>query len=170
MFTKCSAFLQHIGAKGDSPLKPRRLQPPGAPFGARRDAKENRAATRRKATMARPKKHGNEETVPVSFRLTKTERLAYLDKCEAAGLSPSHFFRDCVLTNQTQIVARPKPSGDRQRLLFLVNKTSNNLNQLAHRANTDHLAGKLTETRYEEIIDNLETISRFLKATIHHVD
>lgn len=170
MFTKCSAFLQHIRAKGDSPLKPRRLRAPGAPSGARHGAKEKRAATRRKATMARPKKHGDEGTVPVSFRLTTTERLAYLDKCEAAGLSPSDFFRDCVLTNKTQIVARPKASADRQRLLYLVNKTSNNINQLAHRANSDHLAGKLSEARYEEIIDNLEMIARFLKATIPHVD
>jgi len=120
--------------------------------------------------MARPKKHGDESTVPVSFRLTKTERLDYLAKCEAAGLSPSDFFRDCVLTNRTQIVARPKASADRQRLLYLVNKTSNNLNQLAHRANSDHLAGKLSETKYEEMIDSLETIARFLKATIPHVD
>jgi hypothetical protein len=119
--------------------------------------------------MARQKKHG-ESTKPVSFRLTESERLAYLAKCDAAGLSPSDFFRDCVLTNRTQIVARPKPSADRQRLLYLVNKTSNNMNQLAHRANADHLAGKLTEAGYESLIDNLETIARYLKAMIPHVD
>jgi hypothetical protein len=120
--------------------------------------------------MARPKKHGDEETMPVSFRLAKSERLAYLAKCKAAGLSPSDFFRECVLTNKTQIVARPKASADRQRMLFLVNKTSNNLNQLAYRANSDHLAGKLSEAKYEALLDNLELIARYMKATLGHVD
>lgn len=120
--------------------------------------------------MARPKKHGDEETKPVSFRLAQSERLAYLAKCEAAGLSPSDFFRQCVLTNKTQIVARPKASADRQRVLFLVNKASNNMNQLAYRANSDHLAGKLSEAKYQALIDNLELIARYMKATLGHVD
>lgn len=119
--------------------------------------------------MARPKKHGDEPSKPVSFRLAESERLAYLAKCEAAGLSPSDFFRECVLTNKTQIIARPKASADRERLLFLVNKTSNNMNQLAYRANSDHLAGKLTEVKYEVILENLELIARFLKASIDNV-
>lgn len=120
--------------------------------------------------MARPKKHGDEATKPVSFRLAESERLAYLAKCEAAGLSPSDFFRECVLTNKTQIVAKPKATADRCQLLFLVNKTSNNLNQLAHRANSDHLAGKLSEQKYEAILNNLELIARNLKATLGYVD
>lgn len=119
--------------------------------------------------MARQKKHG-EATKPVSFRLTESERLAYLAKCEAAGLSPSDFFRDCVLTNRTQIVARRKPSADRQRVLYLVNKAGNNLNQMAHRANSLHLAGKLTEEVFDSMIYELELIARYMKATLGHVD
>lgn len=120
--------------------------------------------------MGRPKKHGDGPSKPVSFRLSEADYLAYQAKCEEAGLSQSDFFRECVLTNKTQVVARPKASADRQRLLFLVNKTSNNLNQLAYRANSDHLAGKLSEAGYETILDNLELIGRYLKATINHVD
>ena len=120
--------------------------------------------------MARPKKHGDEATVPVSFRLTTSERLAYLEKCQAAGLSPSDFFRECVLTNRTQIIAKPKTSADTRHLLYLFNKTSNNMNQLAHRANADHLAGTLSESTYEGILYNLEQISRYLKAAINHAD
>ena len=120
--------------------------------------------------MARPKKHGDGPSKPVSFRLSEADHLAYMQKCEAAGLSPSDFFRECVLTNRTQIVARPKASADRRRLLFLVNKASNNINQLAHRANADHLAGTLSELKYEAILDNLELIARYMKATLGHVD
>jgi hypothetical protein len=32
-----------------------------------------------------------------------------------------------VLTNRTQVIARPKASDDRKRLLYVFNKTSNNL-------------------------------------------
>jgi hypothetical protein len=67
-------------------------------------------------------------------------------------------------------VARPKASADRRRLLYLFNKTSNNINQLAHRANADHLGGVLSESGYESILDQLELIVRYLKATLPHVD
>ena len=92
--------------------------------------------------MARPKKHGDGPSKPVSFRLSEADFLAYQAKCAEAGLTPSDFFRECVLTNRTQIVARPKASGDTRRLLYLFNKAGNNMNQLAHRANADHLAAQ----------------------------
>ena len=85
-------------------------------------------------------------TRPVSFRLTAADHAAYLAKVEASGLKPSEFFRECVLQNRTQIVARPKASPERGRLLYLFNKASNNINQLAHRANADHLAGLMATT------------------------
>ena len=120
--------------------------------------------------MARPKKHGEGGSRPVSFRLAEADFLAYQAKCAEAGLSPSDYFRECVLTNRTQIVAKPKASADTRRLLYLFNKASNNMNQLAYRANTDHLAGKLSESTYEGILYNLEQVSRYLKASLNHVD
>jgi len=120
--------------------------------------------------MARPKKHGDGPSKPVSFRLSEADFLAYQAKCAEAGLTPSDFFRECVLTNRTQIVARPKASGDTRRLLYLFNKASNNMNQLAHRANADHLAGTLSGSTYEGILYNLEQIARYLRAAIHHAD
>ena len=120
--------------------------------------------------MARPKKHGDGPSKPVSFRLPESVYLEYEKKCADAGMSLSDFFRDCVLTNRTQIVARPKASPDRRRLLYLFNKTSNNMNQLAHRANADNQAGKVSPATYEAILDNLELLARYLKATLPHVD
>jgi len=120
--------------------------------------------------MARPKKHGDGPSKPVSFRLPESVHLEYEKKCTDAGMSLSDFFRDCILTNRTQIVAKPKASADHRRLLYLFNKTSNNMNQLAHRANADHQAGKVTPATYEAILDNLELMTRYLKATLPHVD
>ncbi len=152
-------------------MKPRRLdgrqvRPAGAIDTKRkkgRDAAEGEA-------MARPKKHGAGLSKPVSFRLSEPDFLAYQEKVRASGLSASDFFRDAVLTNRTQIVARPKATADKHRALYLLNKAGNNINQLAHRANAAHQAGKLSEKTLEGILDNLELITRYLKATVGHVD
>ena len=120
--------------------------------------------------MARPKKHAEGLNRPVSFRLAEPDFQVYQEKVLASGLSASDFFRECVLTNKTQIVSRQKASTQKKRLLYLVNKASNNINQLAHRANTEHLAGKLSEQTFELILSNLKVISHSLKAAVDHAD
>jgi hypothetical protein len=107
---------------------------------------------------------------PIAFRLSETDRAVYLEKVKASGLTQSEFFRQAVLTNRTQIVARPKASTDRKRLLYVFNQTSNNLNQIAHRANAEHIRGKLSEVTYAQLLDQLQMISRYLKATLGKVD
>lgn len=120
--------------------------------------------------MARPKKNNEGLKKPVSVRLSETDHAAYMSKVEASGLSQSDFFRQCVLTNKTQIIAKQKAPADLKRLQYLFNKTSNNMNQLAYRANSDFQSGKLNEKTYEEILNNLDVISRYLKATLNHVE
>ncbi|MFL9996465.1 plasmid mobilization relaxosome protein MobC, partial [Paraburkholderia sediminicola] len=103
---------------------------------------------------------------PIAFRLPEADRAAYLEKVKASGLSQSEFFRQAVLTNRTQVIARPVASGDRKRLLYIFNKTSNNLNQIAHRANSEHVRGKLSEATYEQLLTQLQLIGQYLKATL----
>lgn len=107
---------------------------------------------------------------PVSFRLHEADRQAWLEKVAASGRTPSQFFRECVLENRTQVIARVPPSADRQRLLFIVNRTGNNLNQLAHRANADHLAGRLDGRGYEALLAELEAIRHALQEVLSNVD
>lgn len=109
-------------------------------------------------------------TTPVSFRLTAADHAAYLAKVKASRLNKSEFFRDCVLTNRTQVLARPRASVDKQRLTYLFNKTSNNINQLAYRANADHLEGKADHATYQAILKQLDAITAYMKATLDHVD
>jgi len=129
----------------------------------------------RATVMEKIKERTEKKEIPkltklVSFRLTESDHSAYLKKVETSGLKPSAFFRDCVLTNKTQIIARPKSSLEKNKLLYLFNKTSNNLNQLAYRANSDHQAGTLTESTYLDILNALETLSRDMKTIIKNVD
>ncbi len=119
----------------------------------------------RKTTTAREKL-----TRPVSFRLTEADHEAYTKKVEASGLKPSDFFRDCVLTNKTQVIARTPASEDKRRLIYLFNKASNNLNQLAHRANAARLAGHVSEDVYTGILGELTQLSHAMKAAIKDAD
>lgn len=120
--------------------------------------------------MARGKSAKEPMGKPVAFRLPEADRQAWLEKVAASGRSPSEFFRDCVLGNRTQVIARVPASADRRRLLFIANKAGNNLNQLAHRANADHLAGRLDGQAYEALLAELEAIRHALEAALRNVD
>lgn len=111
-----------------------------------------------------------EPTRTVSFRLTLPDHAAYLAKASAAGVKPSEFFRDAVLTNRTQVVARVQPSSDKRRLIYLFNKASNNLNQLAHTANAAELAGTVTPATYVGILAELQTLADVMKKAIRDAD
>ena len=120
--------------------------------------------------MPRKPADGQKLTRPVSFRLTDADHAAYLAKVEASGLKPSEFFRECVLQNRTQVVARVPTSSDKRRLLYLFNKASNNLNQLAHTANAAELAGTVTPATYAGILAELQTLADVMKEAIRNAD
>lgn len=118
--------------------------------------------------MARPTKPESEKlTERVGFRLTKIDFDAYQKKVAESGLTESEFFRTCVLTNKTQVVAKARKSDNSERILFLVRKSGNNINQIAHRINADHLAGKVSEKTYIEVLEELQAISAQLKAGLY---
>ncbi|RZI55639.1 MAG: plasmid mobilization relaxosome protein MobC, partial [Pseudomonas sp.] len=77
---------------------------------------------------------------------------------------------DAVLKNKTQIVARAKSSPERGRLVYLMNKASNNINQLAHRANADNLTGVISEETYACVLRELEVVSRAMKRAAFDAD
>lgn len=120
--------------------------------------------------MPRKPADGQKLTRPVSFRLTDADHAAYQAKVEASGLKPSEFFRECVLQNRTQVVARVPTSSDKHRLLYLFNKTSNNMNQLAHAANSAELAGTVTPATYAGILSELQAIADMMHRVIADAD
>jgi hypothetical protein len=106
----------------------------------------------------------------VSTRLTDDQWQVFNEKVARSGMSPSVFLRECILTNRTQIVARPPATIERQRIMYVINKTGNNLNQLVHVANTARVAGQLSESTFVALVDELELITQLLKAHLHRVD
>lgn len=113
--------------------------------------------------MGRPCKSEEEKLGPaIAFRLTIEDFEIYTRKVSASGMNRSEFFREHVLNNSTQVVARPKATVDAKRAIFLLQKASNNVNQLAHRANSEHLAGVLSEATFLAIVDQLERLNEHL--------
>lgn len=116
--------------------------------------------------MARPRKHAAGLAKPVSFRLAADDYAAWQEKVQASGLSASEFFREAVLANRTHVVARPKPSRDYDRLLYLFNKAGNNVNQLAHRVHVEHLAGAVSEATAAGVLAELQMLTRYMRAAL----
>ena len=113
--------------------------------------------------MARPVKSDDEKlNHTVAFRLTDGDFLRYKRKFSASGFKQSEFFREHVLCNTTQVVARAVASSDSRRAVFLLQKASNNLNQLAHRANSEYLKGQVSERTYVAILDQLQQLNNFM--------
>ena len=127
----------------------------------------------------------------VGFRLSAEDHAIYLAKVAASGKNPSVYFRDCVLSNATQLVldgnalstgemerrsraaamllTRKRPAiknETMQQLLYVFNKAGNNINQIARRANADHLQGKLSEESYIDILCHLQQIQMFMRAAL----
>ena len=121
--------------------------------------------------MVRPTKYTEPLAMPRSFRLMVSDDEKFADKLASSGLETSELVRDYVLRNKIVVVARPGKATkqtrfERLRLIGLVAKAGNSINQLARRANTDYKAGVISAGTYEAILDELEAISVFLKASL----
>lgn len=123
--------------------------------------------------MGRPRKYGK-ETKTLSVRLEEDEREKILEKIKESGLTISEFFRDAIITNRTKVVAPSAEQAlkieqaavDARRTRFLASKASNNINQLAHRANSEFLTGVISENTYLDILDDLEAMRLFFGASV----
>jgi hypothetical protein len=170
MFAKTLAvgkgFCNHGTCQGAFPLDPLCCTPAcaGASLQTRRWLDVGAAHWKSlKACMARPVKSEAEKlNHTVAFRLTDGDFLQYRCKFSASGFTQSEFFREHVLNNTTQVVARPVASRDSMRAVFLLQKASNNVNQLAHRANSEFLTGLVSQNTYAAILDQLQQLNTFM--------
>lgn len=107
----------------------------------------------------------------IIFRVSEAEKNAFMEKVSESQMTASDLLRERVLKDEYFIVARePKASLDKKKMIYLYNKTSNNMNQLAHQANSYNQQGTLSQKQFNDIVSNLTTIRNLLKAGIDHVD
>lgn len=115
--------------------------------------------------MARPKSDRPKLTNTISVRLTDQQHADFLEKLAPSGLSESDWIRRAILANETTIVAVPLQTEPSRRLLFIISKVSNNLNQLAHVMNAARLKGVIDRDLCIELLTKLDLILRYLKAS-----
>ncbi|GAB6091220.1 plasmid mobilization protein [Spirochaeta dissipatitropha] len=121
--------------------------------------------------MARPKKTAhNKLDCSVCVRLSREEYDRWKAKVAESGLSTSEFFRQAIIHNRSSVRAQRKITKEQRSRIYLYSKASNNMNQLAHRANRDHLRGLLDAETYHSILIVLLQISDYLRNGIADAD
>lgn len=84
-----------------------------------------------------------------------------------AGMSKSEYFRDVVINKKAEINIVVK---DMQSLIFYYNKASNNLNQIAHKANSAYLENRISESLYGRLLNVLMDIRTLLLRGVEDAD
>lgn len=103
----------------------------------------------------------------LSFRVPEEDAMAFERELEASGMSKSAYFREVFVNKKAVIKVEVK---DLQTVIFYFNKSSNNLNQLAHQVNSAHFSGKISEGIYKRFLNNLIDIRTLLLKGVSDAD
>lgn len=106
----------------------------------------------------------------LSFRLSDEEFAAFDEKLKASGMSKSKFFREVFLNSKVAFNVKAGPPREYHKLLFFYNKSSNNLNQIAHRLHRAYRGGIVSERLYRKVMNALVAIHGILLAGVSDVD
>lgn len=115
--------------------------------------------------MTRETSHAG-RTVAFGIRLPADELARRQAEANAANISTNELLARIICEGNVQIFARPKLNPADRELLRYFRAASNNLNQIARRANIDHQAGTLNDAIYGEILVALQIIERYLAAKV----
>ncbi len=108
-------------------------------------------------------------TTYVGFRLPNNEHEKFTAKANKANMELTEFLREAILKNKTIIVKKEKRSIDKQKLIFLYKKSSNNLNQIAKQIHISNKAGIITKNEMKSAIKYIESITELLEKGINDV-
>ncbi|HIA4165024.1 TPA: plasmid mobilization protein, partial [Escherichia coli] len=114
----------------------------------------------------RAKMKKTNKSVHVTFRLTEDEYAPFAKAIAQLDISKSEFFRMLTLNRIENYQPDYRQQPDYKRCLFLMNKTSNNLNQIAHRLNLDHNKGIISSSLYERALNTLINIRDLLQGAL----
>ncbi|HFO5636223.1 TPA: DUF6290 family protein [Escherichia coli] len=95
----------------------------------------------------------------ISLRLSDEEYQSFHQYLTSLDVSRSEFFRMLILNRLDDIPAlKPKRPTDYRELLRLFNKSSNNINQIAKKINTEYRNGFISESIYLRYLNVLVNI------------
>lgn len=115
------------------------------------------------------KERKNKDKV-VAFRLSSEDFADFENKLSASRMSRSEFFREVFINANVQLTVKAAPSKDHESLLYLYNKASNNLNQLAHQVNSAHVSGHVSPSLYLKYLNALVEVRDLLLSGVRYVD
>jgi hypothetical protein len=105
----------------------------------------------------------------LNFRVSHELYSEFETKFNLSGMkNKSEFFRDIILRNKTQFIVRNNTDNTKQAL-YLLNKSSNNINQLARAANIANKTGKISDNTYISFIESINEHNNLLRALLDHV-
>ncbi|WP_087019247.1 plasmid mobilization protein [Thaumasiovibrio subtropicus] len=108
----------------------------------------------------------NNKSHVISFRLSDEEFKPYKEALDSTGLSKSEFFRSVFLKGQYHFEVRENPPMEYDKLLFIFNKSSNNLNQISRKINQSHRSGIVSERLYLNAVNQLVSIEQLMMSVI----
>ncbi|EKF0803859.1 plasmid mobilization relaxosome protein MobC [Salmonella enterica] len=103
-------------------------------------------------------KEKKNKSVMIGLRLTNEEFAKFEPVIQATGLGKSEFFRLIILGNFDPGVHNNVKKNNQRELLRLFNKSSNNLNQIAKKINTEYRNGFISESTYLRYLNILINI------------
>lgn len=103
----------------------------------------------------------------LSIRATDEELAPLEELRKKAGINKSRFYSQVLLSKNPVF---KEASQHFLRMLFLYNKSSNNLNQLAHQVNSSHRRGLVSDSVYAKWLNTLISIESLLLAGISNAD
>lgn len=106
--------------------------------------------------------------IVISFRVSESDFEPYADPISKSGMTRSAFFYKLFIESKDRIVIAEKKTAtkDYSSYLFIVNKVSNNINQLARSFNSAEKAGLITGVSYLKGLNTLNSIMLILKGKL----
>jgi hypothetical protein len=98
------------------------------------------------------------KTIVISARLTEDEYADITLRISGADgkamMKQSEYFKSALLDAAVHV----KDKEVEQFKVFILSKISNNINQVAHRLNSDNKAGIIDAETYKDVLENMEKI------------
>lgn len=109
------------------------------------------------------------------FRLTEADAAVLDEKVAKSGLTESEFIRQAVIHNKTEIrpPIRPLKKKDMhplaREIVYQIQKEGNNLNQIARQINTARAEGWISNSTFQNVLDDLDSIASAHRAILEEV-
>ncbi len=105
-------------------------------------------------------------TEHIQLKLTPSEFKPYKALLDSSGLKRAALFKKIVL-NRVVEISETKESPEKERVIFLANKTSNNINQIAKNINQAYRGGVVSEHLYRQTLNNLIALEKLFSGALN---